>query len=231
MTLENIIKSVGPAIAAQCYAQEANATFEDFETLKHLGADFNYFNPGNLAPKESAITLAVAGGYLENVKHMIKLGADVNVPSYILGPLLKIAVVRGNLYMVNLLISRGADVNAIHYDESILMKAVASLNFNIVKTLVEAGADILDGSMHVVNKDGSKTMVNALSYAQNLYENNKSRITWFFFNGYEAEDPALKILNYLESVVNAKKESEMLEELLIIKDVVVNETKSDRKRL
>ena len=230
--LEHLTKTFGPTMAAQCYAQKTDATFEDFKTLKHLGADFNQLNEANLVLKNSALILAVVYNYLENVEHMLNLGADVNTASDQIGSPLKIAVVKGNQDMVKLLINFGADVNAVHYDESVLMKAVVAIRFDIVKMLVEAGADIVGGSMYAVNRDGSKTMVNALSYAQNIYKNNQGQNAWNIYMGFRGHNEVTDILNYLESVVKAKEESEMLEELLIIKEVVdSSETKSDRKRL
>jgi hypothetical protein len=95
-------------------------------------------------PRESAAELLVAGStpldrYFLGM--VLKRHDNVNRPVADGRSLLGIATTRGDLAMVRLLIARGADVNAMDGHSTPLNEAAEEGHFDIVRTLIDAGAD------------------------------------------------------------------------------------------
>ena len=112
----------------------------NFEIIKYLienGADVNEMNNNG----NSLLTSAILGGNLEMVKYVLELGADVNGQTYGDNYPLFLAAREGHLEIVEYLIELGANLN-IHVPFRYSAIAVAIDNFEMVKVLVDNGADV-----------------------------------------------------------------------------------------
>ncbi len=88
---------------------------------------------------------------VQNVRFLLKLGADPNGPSGDEGVVLCYAYSSGLAHIVELLLQAGADVNAIH--SNVLEQAVRKGDIKYVVRFVEAGADINDKSRLLFTDD------------------------------------------------------------------------------
>lgn len=105
--------------------------------------------------KSSAIVSACQGGQAEIIKHMIKIGADVNFKSETNGDTALITAVRINrLDIANTLFKAGANINLKNKRrQSALHIAVANNAVNMVKFLLSA-----DANLHTKNYDGQSAI-------------------------------------------------------------------------
>ncbi|AGF84864.1 repeat protein [Moumouvirus goulette] len=140
------------------------------------------------------LTGASMGGHLDIVKCMIDLGAEVNfyygrslnlacynkhvdVVKYLLdnGSIINVSTtslenISNQFYIVKLLVERGLDKKSMDH---ILKTACFYLRPNIIKYLLESGADI--------NTDNDKPLLNAIQAGN--YQDNKSVIQYLIENG------------------------------------------------
>ena len=100
----------------------------------------NVDNPNVM--KEKPLSRVARENDLESVKILVENGADVNAASIIGWTALKWAAQLGNLDMVNYLISKGANVNEAGAIGTPLYYASEYDNLPVIKSLVEAGAEI-----------------------------------------------------------------------------------------
>jgi uncharacterized protein len=109
-------------------------------------------------PKKSTIDLSInklllqsaEKGHLEQVKALLKKGADVNARDTNGQTALMAAAGRGHLEMVKLLIDKGADVNANDENgQTALMGAAVSGQLQIVEFLNDKGSNVKAKNKHV----------------------------------------------------------------------------------
>ena len=122
-------------------------------------------------PRKSTVDLsmnklllqAAEKGHLEQVKTLVKKGADVNAKDQNGQTALMAAAGRGHLEMVKLLIDKGADVNASDENgRTALMEAAMSGQLQIVEILNDKGPDVNAKNKHV------PTVVMAAEWGKNL---------------------------------------------------------------
>lgn len=126
--------------------QHAACFFESVRLLIAAGADVNARASGEFGL--TALQAAAEGGEIESVKQLINAGADINaLPSNkcrftALGGALRAA--KNSMYLVKYLLSKGADVKTGKdgSDLQILQLAILGGNFEIMKLLLDAGANV-----------------------------------------------------------------------------------------
>lgn len=102
------------------------------------GADLESRDPSG----STALTSAAGGGHLQVVEYLLERGASVrNGRSTEFTPLMAAARTGGRLDIVEALVRARANVNAASYEQSVLMHAAVGGNLNIVRRLIELGAD------------------------------------------------------------------------------------------
>ena len=118
-----------------------------------------------LTPKTSVGSLmeACSKGYIEEVKKILKQGADANEKDEYGKTPLMYAIHNGNFEIASLLIDNGADVNVKdEYGTAILKITVSSRNFEIASLLIDNGADV-----NVIDGDGKTILMEAAFYGHN----------------------------------------------------------------
>jgi len=87
-------------------------------------------------------------GEIEIVKTLHKLGADLNITSLYSGPAIFYAMESFNKKTLKYLIHNGANINLKNrYNISILVKAVEQNELNIIRCLLEHGAEDIDNAL------------------------------------------------------------------------------------
>ncbi|XP_059168441.1 serine/threonine-protein phosphatase 6 regulatory ankyrin repeat subunit B-like [Physella acuta] len=110
--------------------------FELVKILVEAGADVNKKDNSG----DSPLCKSTCNGNLDIVKLLVKKCADVNEG---LSPPLFYACDNGHVEITNYLIDAGADVNFINSDgESVLCRSATKGHFDIVKLLLERGAEV-----------------------------------------------------------------------------------------
>ncbi len=142
---------LGADVNAKMYGRSVLSMVKE----KELGDDWLEFliNKGAnewVIPKEEG--LEVSQGFwndkgdlksIEEIKELLKKGADVNASNKYGDTALMVAAYNGHLEVVKYLAQNGADVNAkVSYGGTALMKAVIGEHLDVVKYLAECGADL-----------------------------------------------------------------------------------------
>ncbi len=97
---------------------------------------------------EKSVSLSV-NPQVQNVRFLLKLGADPNGPTDEKGVVLSYAYSAGLYHIVELLLQAGADVNATH--SNVLEQAVLKKDIKYVIRFVEAGGDVKDKTRLLFN--------------------------------------------------------------------------------
>ncbi|XP_057319438.1 putative ankyrin repeat protein RF_0381 [Microplitis mediator] len=118
-----------------------NSTFKIFELLFDVGLEIYPLAAGKIVPP---LHLAVIKNNFETFNDSINDGDDINGSFWEKTPL-EIAVSRGYTKMTELLVKNKANVN-LKNGENILKVAVKKDNFELMRILVDAGADVNSGS-------------------------------------------------------------------------------------
>ncbi|XP_065677445.1 uncharacterized protein LOC100203916 isoform X1 [Hydra vulgaris] len=93
--------------------------------------------------KDTALHIAARAGYLDTVKTLVSIGANVNICSATDSTPLHLAVINGDKDMVEYLLEHNAKVNVYdHQNMSPAHKASQFGRFDVIKLLVEKGAQI-----------------------------------------------------------------------------------------
>jgi ankyrin repeat protein len=127
----------------------------DADILRHLikaGAPLNRKNDAG----ESAVSIAVHAESAENLKVLIDAGATVNLAQRDLDDALLSAARSGSLSTVKLLLKLGARATAKDDDTTVLMLAAESGTPEMIKLLIDEGADL-----DAVNNAGWTAMMHA----------------------------------------------------------------------
>lgn len=118
-----------------------NSTFKIFELLLNVGLEVYPLAAGKIVPP---LHMAVLKNNFETFDRLINDGADINDLFWEKTPL-DIAVRRGYKEMTALLVKNKANVN-LKNGKSILVVAVKKDNFELMRILVDAGADVNSGA-------------------------------------------------------------------------------------
>jgi len=119
---------------------------------------------------------AVLSENVEQVEQLLKAGADPNIETSIfvdspeLVKILVLACLNQDEEIVQLLLKYGADPNAMCIEENnimILMDMLRYMNLNIMKMLINAGANI-----HAIDKEGNSVLYHAISGGLARYNKN-----------------------------------------------------------
>ena len=116
------------------------------------------------------MTLAYQNKKWRTVLQLLEAGESVDVYHSILGsPLLVLSIDNGWTEVVNYLISHGANVNAASIDSGYtpLIAAASSVDLDLIKTLINHGADVAKKS---------KKGINARAYYVSMYGEDGSEI-------------------------------------------------------
>jgi len=124
--------------------------FPDKKTVAETGAAKEAYRIKPMAGKKGGGKIdgnlfveTVRSGKIEDVRTLIKNGADVNCPDRGGSHAIYWAALRGNFDMVKLLVENGADTNAVnrHNDDPLLYTAIYENNTAIAKYLLDKGAN------------------------------------------------------------------------------------------
>ncbi|XP_057318326.1 uncharacterized protein LOC130663224 [Microplitis mediator] len=154
-----------------------NSTFKIFELLFDIGLEIYPLAADKLVPP---LHMAVIKNNFEALDGLISDGVDINGSFWEKTPL-EIAVRRGNKKMAELLVKNKANVN-LKTGENILHVAVEKNNFELVRMLVDAGADVNSGAIldQAIENNNYKIVEYLISNGaeiNNAYENGKWGIT------------------------------------------------------
>lgn len=163
------------------------------------GADVNYFDHySNWAP----LTLAIERDDTDMVRLLLERGADTNPNLYWMQRRmpLSVAIYKGNLDIIDVLVKKGANINHPYgsdrdprinpshqpnYGETPLIDAVVRNNLNVVKKLLQLGADArlkeesYGGKYTAEQRAGdpqTKALLKSFEIIQNLRENTDNYI-------------------------------------------------------
>lgn len=123
-------------------------TVEIARLLVEAGADVNATGVGHTAdgrsisPPSTALSVAIMNGDVKLARYLISAGADVNKSSICEGTPLESAARRNHRELLELLLKQGAHVDPVHERIGALQYAAIAGDWNIVRLLVEAGADV-----------------------------------------------------------------------------------------
>ena len=99
-------------------------------------------------PKDNIIATAARVSNIPVIEYLIENGCNINSVGNSMFSPLQIASMRGNVELVKLLIAKNADIE--YNENTSLTPLMLSKNINILKTLVEAGANI--NAVNRINK-------------------------------------------------------------------------------
>ncbi|XP_057318733.1 ankyrin-1-like [Microplitis mediator] len=154
-----------------------NSTFKIFELLFDVGLEIYPLAADKLVPP---LHMAVIKNNFETLDGLINDGVDINGSFWDKTPL-EIAVRRGYKKMTELLVKNKANVNSKN-GENVLKVAVEKNNFELMRLLVDAGADvnsaaILEQAIKNNNYEIVKYLISNGAEINNAYEYRKWGIT------------------------------------------------------
>ena len=111
----------------------------------------------------SGLMIAAAHGNKELVELFLQTDCDIDDES-LAGSALILAYKHGQNDIVRMLLEKGAEINAVDYDEAtVLALAAAKNDTEMVEDLIQAGADVNEGStLHKAAETGQTSMVKLL---------------------------------------------------------------------
>lgn len=126
---------------------------------------------GNAKAVSSPLRMASSKGHLDAVKILLESGAEVNRSGY--RGFTALYEASNNIEITVLLLKNGADVNSmsdrhthndgsIDYEETVLHRAIFHKNVNVVKVLLENGADV------TINHGDGRTTLEVAEHYENI---------------------------------------------------------------
>ena len=139
------VNAAGGARGSALVCAASTGSVEMVDVLVSLGAP-----KGNTQDMRDALIIATRKQYVDLIRHMVELGADINGIGLVKATnlswtALALAANKGNLSLVQTLLSLGADANSdagLHGTALIAATDSDHCNHNVLEALLESGADI-----------------------------------------------------------------------------------------
>lgn len=117
-------------------------SLESYSQYTQVGIDTSDYLPYPYGIDYNLI-IAASRGYTEEVKRLIRLGADIEIKTYESATPLMFAVANNHIECVNVLLSNGADPDVLTSNfETPLLSAVKNNNLEIAEALIRKNANI-----------------------------------------------------------------------------------------
>ena len=133
----------------------------------------------------TSLLIASKAGNLELVKHVIKVGADVNYTNSYSNTALIFASKNNYTEIVKYLIQNGTDINHENFrGDTALMCAYNNENIEIIKLLLNAGANVDDTLFELICRDGNAELVKIIINKGKCINSNKKLLSVVSINGH-----------------------------------------------